>query len=127
MDLDKDILALMQFKPQISPDLKFMDERIFRDSGISLRAEMLRIPLEQRLTYDTAKNVFFVNFEGMEVRSPAEIEKIKQLVEGIIAPLGKKVPAVVNYDNFSIYPELMDEYAEMVRYLCEHRLSLIHI
>lgn len=125
IDLEKDILALMQFKPQISPDLKLMDERIFRDSSISLRAEMLRIPLEQRLNYDAAKNVFFVNFEGLEVRSPEEIARIKQLVESIIEPLGKKVPAVVNYDNFSIYPELMDEYAEMVRYLCVNRYTQV--
>ena len=30
-------------------------------------------------------------------------------------PLGHKVYAVVNYDNFSIRPDLVGEYADMVR------------
>jgi propionate CoA-transferase len=30
IDLDKDILNQMQFRPQISSNLKIMDERIFR-------------------------------------------------------------------------------------------------
>ena len=38
VDLEKDILAQMEFKPIISPDLKEMDPRIFRDEvmGITL-------------------------------------------------------------------------------------------
>jgi len=38
VDLDKDILALMDFKPIIAKDLKTMDERIFRDEPIGLAA-----------------------------------------------------------------------------------------
>ncbi|WLR52219.1 acyl CoA:acetate/3-ketoacid CoA transferase [Bacillus tianshenii] len=36
IDLDKDILAQMQFKPVISDDLKVMDERIFREEKMAL-------------------------------------------------------------------------------------------
>ena len=36
VDLDKHILAKMEFKPLISPDLKLMDERIFRDEPMGL-------------------------------------------------------------------------------------------
>ena len=125
IELDRDILPFMQFKPLISPTLRSMDVRIFRDSAMMLRGDLLSIPLEQRLNYDAEKNIFFVNFEGLAVRSAAEVEKIRSLVEGIIAPLGKKVPAIVNYDNFSIYPEFMDGYAEMVRYLCEHHYTQV--
>ena len=31
------------------------------------------------------------------------------------APLGHKVKAIVNYDNFVILPELLDPYSDMVR------------
>jgi propionate CoA-transferase len=31
------------------------------------------------------------------------------------APLGKKVYTIVNYDNFDIAPELVDEYSDMVK------------
>lgn len=39
------------------------------------------------------------------------------LVEEIRAALGHKVYAIVNYDNFSILPELVEAYTDMVKYL----------
>ena len=36
MDLDKDVLAHMEFVPRISPNLKTMDERIFKDEKMGL-------------------------------------------------------------------------------------------
>ncbi len=44
-----------------------------------------------------------------------EIEKIRQIVAARLAPLGHKVKAIVNYDNFVILPELLDPYSDMVR------------
>ena len=41
VDLEKDVLALMEFRPAISPNLKTMDERIFRDAPMGLRSEIL--------------------------------------------------------------------------------------
>ena len=39
VDLKKDVLALMEFEPQISDDLKLMDPRLFRPEpmGVSLK------------------------------------------------------------------------------------------
>lgn len=37
VDLEKDILALMDFKPIISPNLKTMDERIFKAESMGLK------------------------------------------------------------------------------------------
>ena len=34
---------------------------------------MLEIPLAERLNYDAGKNLFFVNFEGLDVRSAEDI------------------------------------------------------
>ena len=36
VDLEKDILANMDFKPIIADDLKLMDERIFKDALMGL-------------------------------------------------------------------------------------------
>lgn len=36
VDIEKDVLALMDFKPIVAKDLKIMDERIFRDQPIGL-------------------------------------------------------------------------------------------
>ncbi len=59
---------------------RLMDERIFRAEPIGLREALLGIPLEQRFSYDPARMLFFVNFEGLSVRSAAEIAQIRHLV-----------------------------------------------
>jgi propionate CoA-transferase len=41
MDLRRDILSLMDFWPSVSPALKFMDPRIFRDGPMSLRQDLV--------------------------------------------------------------------------------------
>ncbi len=41
VDLERDILSRMQFRPAISPALKLMDARIFRDEPMGLRNDVL--------------------------------------------------------------------------------------
>jgi propionate CoA-transferase len=105
----------MDFEPIIRGEPKLMDARIFRDAPMGLRGDLLSLPLEQRFTLDEDKHVFFVNLERFSLRSADEIEKIRQIVEARLAPLGHKVKAIVNYDNFVILPELLDPYSDMVR------------
>ncbi|OQA35039.1 MAG: Acetate CoA-transferase YdiF [Betaproteobacteria bacterium ADurb.Bin341] len=115
MDLEKDILANMTFKPQISPNLGVMDPRIFRTEAMGLRQDMLALPLESRFNYDKESNTLFLNFEGLHVRSLEQIEKIRGLVAGIAGSAPQRVFTVVNYDNFEIEPELAEAYFDMVR------------
>ena len=125
VDLERDILAQMDFKPAISADLKLMDSRIFGPLPMNWRVDFLAQPLEQRLVYDAQQELFFVNFEGFEVGDAVTIERICELVSERLAPLGRKVPAVINYDNFSIAPDLMDEYVEAVDQLAERYYSKV--
>jgi propionate CoA-transferase len=114
MDLERDILAHMDFRPRIAPALKRMDERIFRDEPMDLRADLLSLPLAQRLSYDADNDLFFVNFEGLALRDAAQIDEIRELVAARLGHVGHKVRAIVNYDHFSIQPELLDPYMDMV-------------
>ena len=114
VDLERDVLAKMKFQPRISAPLKRMDARIFGDGPMGLRDMLLIRPLDERLSYDPAKNLFFVNFEGLTVRNQEDIQRIRAAVAGKLEPLGKKVFAIVNYDNFSITPELMQSYMNEV-------------
>jgi propionate CoA-transferase len=125
IDLERDVLAQMRFRPVVSPDLKLMDGRIFRNGAMGLRNDILYLPLEQRLTYSAKRNLFFVNFEGFEVKTVVDIHKIRDEVEARLKPLGRMVPAVINYDNFSIAPDLMDDYVEMVHFLSERYYSRV--
>ncbi len=115
VDLERDVLGQMGFQPRISPQLRLMDARIFGDGPMGLRELLLEQPLEQRLSYDPVKNRFFLNFEGLAVRSHEDIVRIRAAVDAQLEPIGKKVFAIVNYDNFSISPELLNDYMDMVR------------
>ncbi len=53
------------------------------------------------------------------IRTKADVEQVRRAVESRLEPLGRKVAAIVNYDNFSITPEMLDEYAAMVRTVVE--------
>ncbi|QQS55558.1 MAG: acyl CoA:acetate/3-ketoacid CoA transferase [Candidatus Competibacteraceae bacterium] len=114
IDLEREVLAKMGFRPAISPHLKQMDACIFNDGPMGLRELMVVRPLDQRFSYDPAKNVLFLNFEGLSVRSHEDIQRIRAAISGRLEPLGKRVFGIVNYDNFSITPELMQEYMDMV-------------
>jgi propionate CoA-transferase len=123
IDIERDILALMDFKPGIPRDPICMDARIFREGVMELRDDMLAIPLDQRFTFNEQQNLFFVNLERFALRSPADIEAIGKTVETKLGRLGRRVYAIVNYDNFSIVPELLDEYSAMVRSLADRFYS----
>jgi propionate CoA-transferase len=119
IDIEREILAQMEFKPVIRRDPFTMDQRIFAPAPMGLRDDLLRMPLEQRFTYHPPERQFFINFEGHVVRSRQDVEHIRRIVEGTLTPLGHKVYAIVNYENFQIFPDIMDAYSEMVRNLSD--------
>ena len=119
IDLERDILAQMGFPPVVSKNLRTMDEAIFRDGSMGLRERMLAVPLERRLAYAADQNVFFINFERLSIRSQQDIDNVRRVIEHKLEPLGKKVYAIVNYDNFSIVPDLVDAWTEMVKGVVE--------
>ena len=114
IDVERDILAHMAFMPIIRRPLP-MDRRLFLPDPMGLRDDLLALPLSSRYSYDHEKNLFFVNFERLTVHSHRDIEEIRKEATRNLEVIGHKVPAIVNYDNFSILPELEDDYADMVR------------
>jgi len=119
VDIDRDILAKMDFAPLMPEKPAPMDPRIFSSEPMNLRDHMLSIPLEQRFTLDEGANHFFVNLERYAVTSEAQIEEIRRIVVARLAPLARRVYAIVNYDNFTISPDLLDSYSAMVRGLMD--------
>ena len=119
IDLERHILAQMDFTPAISKQLRLMEPSLFAEMPMNLRERMLTLPLAQRIDFDARSEILFVNFEGLAVDSPKDIEEIETEVVRRVGPLGMRVNVVVNYDHFSIRPELMDAYSAMVQRLTE--------
>jgi propionate CoA-transferase len=119
IELERHILSQMDFTPAISPQLKLMEASIFADAPMELRDRMLSIPLAERIEYDARSNMLFINFEGLAVDTAQDVEEIESTVAANVAALGKRVNVVVNYDHFSIRPELVDSYTAMVQRLTQ--------
>ena len=119
VDLERDILAKMAFQPLMPQAPALMDARIFSEGPMQIRGEMLERPLAERFTYDAAQNLFFVDFAGLAVRNEAEVARIFEAAEAHLQPIGHKVRAIVNYDRFSILPELVDVYIGRVKALTD--------
>lgn len=123
VELAKDILSQMDFEPIVKGQPPLMDERIFRSGPMDLKADLLTLTLDERLTYDPTENLFFVNFEGYSIQSSQDVQAVKDAVERIVSPLGKTVYTIVNYDNFTLMPDIVDEYTDMVKHLVDHYYS----
>jgi len=115
VDLERDILARMAFRPIMDRPPRLMDARIFRHPSMGLRAELLEIPLDERLTYDPRSQRFFVNFERLAIKTEEDIAAVRAAVSAKLGSLGRKVDVILNYDHFSIRPDLEEAYIAMVK------------
>ncbi|MFO1398139.1 MAG: acyl CoA:acetate/3-ketoacid CoA transferase [Burkholderiales bacterium] len=117
IDIERDILAHMGFRPVMRADPKLMDAAIFSPEPMRLRERMLTVPIDKRLTYAADQNIFFINFERLTIRSVDDIAAVRAAIDARLRDLGRKTYAIVNYDNFTIPPELIDPWTEMVKSL----------
>ncbi|HXD43021.1 MAG TPA: acyl CoA:acetate/3-ketoacid CoA transferase [Ramlibacter sp.] len=129
IDLERDVLAQMDFRPSISPDLKLMDPLIFLEARMGLRDRLLAKPLAQRYELDRENRMLFINFEGLNIENRAAIAEIEEVVTKMLGPVvtrpEERLTVVVNYDNFNILPGLVDEYSAMVNRLTDRFYSRV--
>lgn len=124
VDLQRDVLDLLGFEPVMDGPPAIMDPRIFRDDPMGLRDDLLSVPLEARFSYDEKRNLFFMNFEGVAVRTEEEVERAGVEIERRLAEIGRPVNVVINYDNFVLGPDLVDEFATRVRRMSKYYESV---
>ncbi|MFB9145911.1 acyl CoA:acetate/3-ketoacid CoA transferase [Halomonas alkalicola] len=119
VDLERDILAQMGFTPRMPAPLREMDPRIFIEAPMGLRETLLERPLARRLHLDAAGEVLFIDFENLHIATRDDVDDIEREVETRLAPLGRRVYAVVNYDHCRINDAVLEAYTAMVRGLEE--------
>jgi propionate CoA-transferase len=118
VDLEREILAGMEFRPIIRNPAP-MDARLFRPEPMGLRDSLLRLALGDRISYDPRRNTLFLNFEGLEIRTARDVADIREAVERRCRALGRRVNVVVNYDACRIDDSVLDAYADMARDMVE--------
>jgi propionate CoA-transferase len=122
VDLERDILAHMEFVPRIASSLAQMDPVIFRDALMGLQ-QRSPLSLEERLRYDEAENMLYINLEGLSIETVEDARKLADFFERKLSSFGKKVHAITNYDNFNLNPMAAESFFEMVKRNHEYFLS----
>ncbi|MGD9409611.1 MAG: acyl CoA:acetate/3-ketoacid CoA transferase [Thiohalocapsa sp.] len=119
IDIERDILPYMAFRP-IMRDPQPMDERIFRPEPMGLKASLLAISLLDRISYDAERNLLFLNFQALKLRTPKDAQDVQDAVERRCQEIGRKVDVIVNYDGFEVSEPALDAYAQVVEHMVTH-------
>ena len=114
IDLERDILALMDFRPLVA-NPQPMDDRLFRTEAMGLEAMLLDRPLTDRFSLDPARSMLFIDYAGYRVRHPAQVEAVRELIRSLVEPLGRKVEAVIDYDGCHISATIAEAWFDMAR------------
>lgn len=126
IDLEKDILAHMEFRPIIRA-IKEMDARIFLEEPMQLRTEMVEMPINKRISLDKDQNKLSINLRALTLRSQAEVFEIKHCIEDLCKEHGKPVEIMAWYDGFEVSDKLKQEYLSMMDSIDEkYYKSLVH-
>jgi len=118
IDIERDILAHMDFAPIVGKP-RVMDPLIFGSEPMGLRETLLSIRLPDRFTYDADRETFFMNFEGLKVRTEEQMDEIYRHIEERLTAIGKKVSVVVNADGMELAEDLTDRYAQHAQSLAQ--------
>ena len=124
IDIERDILAHMDFAPKIREPIA-MDLRIFAEGPMELEEDLLNLKLSERISYDASRNTLFINLGGWYARVKGDIRALQELLEAQCKRIGKRVGVFINYDAFRINENVYDDYADMDRYMLKHYYTTI--
>ena len=113
IDLERDILSRMAFKPIVRGQPKLIDARLFRPEPMRLDELLLERPLNERFSLDADAGVLYIDLDGYRVRSEREVEDVREAVASRVGPLGRKVNAVISYDACLIDPDITEAWFAM--------------
>jgi propionate CoA-transferase len=118
IDIDRDILAHMDFEPVVR-EPQTMDRRIFLPQLMGLRECMSVVPLAERFNYDAKLRMLFIDLRNLVINTEGDIAQLKAEAEKRVRPLGHRVYALVNYRGCKLDPALRKSYRQMVQSLEE--------
>jgi propionate CoA-transferase len=119
IDIERDILAHMDFKPAINRPIP-MDGRIFRDEPMELLSDLMNLKLAERISYQAERNILFVNLEGYSIRKKSDVTDLQSALIAACKKAGRRVNSVVNHDGCRIAEDLYDDWAETILYMQQH-------
>lgn len=112
VDLQKDVLDKMEFKPVISKDLKIMDRRIFKTEKMNVLGEMFGT-FQEKFSYNEEDHIGFLDLFGITLTTEEDVRWFYKTFRSVLAPLVEAkgpINLVVNYNGFDLRKGLEDAY-----------------
>lgn len=126
IDIDRDILAHMDFTP-IMRTVKTMDPKIFQDQSMGLHTEMMELPIDKRIVLDRDLNRLTINLRSYTVSSKIDVLQIKKQIEKLCEEHKQPVDMMAFYDGFEIRNGLKEDYSNMIAAIDKrYYKSLVH-
>ncbi|WP_027993897.1 acyl CoA:acetate/3-ketoacid CoA transferase [Sinorhizobium meliloti] len=112
IDIERDILAQMKFRPIIR-EPREMAAVIFTDGRMDLDKLLLERPLSECMEFDAERNTLSLNLVGYSVKTSAHVEAVREAVFAHYERLGHRFSAVINYDGIDIASNHSDAWFTM--------------
>jgi propionate CoA-transferase len=119
LDLERDVLAAMDFRPHVASDLRRMDAALFEEAPMGLRRRLLAQPLASRLQFDAECERLFLDLSDLHLRTLDDVAALRTAIETQLSGLGRQVDGVINYERFQLDAEVADAYAAMAAELAQ--------
>jgi propionate CoA-transferase len=84
---------------------------------MNLERILVGLSIAERISYDQERNILFVNYEGLHLRTLEDVERVRAEVESRCKTIGRKVSTIVNFDGFELDPSIADAYFSMLAYM----------
>jgi propionate CoA-transferase len=63
--------------------------------------------------------------KALTIRGEAAVQEIRVHLEQRLLALGRKVSAIVDYDNFTVFPDALEAYIEMAHEVADRHYSRV--
>jgi len=114
IDLQRDVLDQMEFKPLIREPLGTMDLSIFAEGPMNLKEKVFGLQIDKRIHQCSVSQVVYIDLRGVCVYDKKTIADIDGAIRAAAAKAGGKIDAIVSLDQFDVAPHLIDEYAAVI-------------
>ncbi|MQX77593.1 acyl CoA:acetate/3-ketoacid CoA transferase [Sinorhizobium medicae] len=112
IDIERDILAHMKFRPIIHKPRE-MAAVIFTEGPMNLDKLLFKRPLSECMEFDAERNTLSLSLVGYSVQTSAHVEAVREAVFALYERLGHRFSAVINYDGIDIASNHSDAWFTM--------------
>jgi len=119
VDLERDVLQKMGFRPEIAADLHEMDAAIFSHASLGL-GHRLPPTLEARIEYRAEDDLVLLTLDGLAIEAPSEAESVARFFDRRVCTLGVGNDVVVDCDGFELNRPAAARFLQILR---EHERS----